>query len=239
MARMAVNVMRLSVVAAAMAFVCGAAQRPPGTASRADDRPARRSGSAGETAAARLRAQWKMGDLRLTREAVEEAAFAPDIKKAAIAAVDWFVARQESLLKDVEASPEREAEVRKSRAALEAKYRQRMAMIYDDPALLAELSRRLKALNKELDAIAESADRMFEKLEAAELTPEQREKIKPIVRQASDEIKRTVAASARGSVKDDDVRDEVVSKYREARRKVHQHLTPAQKARLARRTAED
>jgi len=214
-----------------------------GAAGSGEKAPARKPPPQEKTAAAdvarKLRAQWKLGDLNLTREAIEEASFAPDIKKAAIAAVDWFVARQEALLKDVEREPAREAEARASRAELEAKYRQRMAMIYDDPEMMAELSRRLKALNRELETLADSADRMFEKLEAAGLTPEQREKLKPVVRQASEEIKRTVAKSASGSPNDDQVRDEAVAKYREARKKVQQHLTPAQRARLARKMAED
>jgi hypothetical protein len=190
-------------------------------------------------AAKQLRAEWKIGDLKLTREAVDDASFAPDIKASAIAAVDWFLQQQEDLLAEVERSPQAEAKARKARPQLEAQFKRKMAAIYDDEKLMAELGRRLRALDKELDDMATSADRMFAKLDSVGLTAAQREKIRPVVQEANAKLKRVVEKSPTRSTKDQTTRDEIVKHYKEARAKVRQHLTPEQREKLAKKNAEE
>ncbi len=185
--------------------------------------------------AKQLRADWKMGDLKMTREAVDDATFAPTIKQAAIDAIEWFTDQQEQLITSVQQTPATEAKARAAQSKLQAQYKQKMAIVYDDPKLSAELASRLKALHKELDTMADSADKMFAKLDAVGLTAAQKKKLKPVVQSASDDIKKTVAKSTTGTTADHDV----VTKYAAARKKVQQELTPAQREALKKKLAED
>lgn len=188
--------------------------------------------------AAELRAEWKVGELKLTREAIDDGAFPPDIKASAMAAVDWFLGQQEKLIGTADNSAG-EARARKAHPKLEAQFRQRMSGIYDDPQLMAELQRRLKALNKEMDRLAKGADALFADMEAVGLTPAQKAKLKPVVEQASSEVKSTVGKSASKSTKDPKARDEVVGTYNAARKKIKQELTPEQREKLAKKLAEE
>src|SRR5688500_12998616 len=75
---------------------------------------------------AQLRAEWRVGDLKLTREAVEDAKYPANIKSSAIKACDWFLTKQEGLIDQAVENPAEEAKVRKSRSTLEAQFQQKM-----------------------------------------------------------------------------------------------------------------
>jgi hypothetical protein len=241
-------VKHLRVMALVMAGVLaggtslGAAAKKPAAAkpvAKAAAKPAAKAAAKDADPAAELRAEWKLGELKLTREAVEDGNFPPDIQEAAIAAVDWFLDQQEGLISKAGNSAADETRARKAQPKLEAQFRQRMAGIYDNPELMAELGRRLKALNKEMDKLAKGADALFADMESVGLTPAQKAKLKPVVASASDDVKKTVAKSASKSTKDPKGREEVVAKYKAARKKINQELTPAQREKLAKKLAEE
>ena len=232
------------VVAGGMSL--GAAAKKPAAAKPAAKAPAKPAAKPAAKAAAKdadpaaeLRAEWKLGELKLTREAVEDGNFPPDIQGAAIAAVDWFLGQQEGLIAKAGESAADEARARKAQPKLDAQFRQRMAGIYDNPELMAELGRRLKALNKEMDKLAKGADELFADMESVGLTPAQKAKLKPVVASASDDVKKSVAKSASKSTKDPKGREEVVAKYKAARKKINQELTPEQREKLAKKLAEE
>lgn len=241
-------VKHLRVMALVMAGVLaggmslGAAVKKPAAAkptAKSPAKPAAKAAAKDADTAAELRAEWKLGELKLTREAVEDGNFPPDIQGAATAAVDWFLDQQEGLIAKAGDSAAEEARARKAQPKLEAQFRQRMAGIYENPQLMAELTRRIKALNKEMDKLAKGADALFADMESVGLTPAQRAKLKPVVASASDDVKKTVAKSASKSTKDPKGRDEVVAKYKAARKKINQELTPEQREKLAKKLAEE
>ena len=173
-----------------------------------------------------------MGDLKLTREAVDDAAFPPDIKQAALNAVEWFINQQEGLLSQVDRAPEAAGDARKQRAALEGEFNRKMSVVYSDPKLQAELVKRLQALDREMEEMARSADRILSKLDAIGVTPEQKAKIAPAVKEGNERLKRVAAKSSTGSTKDSRVREEAVTNYKEIRQKVKQTLTKEQQEKL-------
>lgn len=187
----------------------------------------------------RLRTEWKLSELKLQREAVDDATFAPDIKKSAIAAVDLFVQQQEGLIAQAEKSPQAEAKVRQTRQQLETQFKQKMSAIYDNPKLMAELGKRMKALEKEMEELSDSADKAFARLDTLNLTPEQAARIRPVVKDANARLKQAVAKAPSKSPKDQAVREDAVKEYRTARAKVRQALTPQQRAKLAQKLAEE
>src|SRR5687768_849310 len=149
----------------------------------------------GKAVAKELRAEWELGDLKLTREAVDDASFKPPVKSAAVEALETFIAEQEQLIDQVEQSPESEAKARKQRAKMEAAFVQRMAVVNDNPQLKRELAMSVKAVNKEMDEMADSAGKLFSRLEQVGLTPEQKQKLKPVVEDANQKVKTAVEKS--------------------------------------------
>jgi hypothetical protein len=185
-----------------------------------------------QSTARSLRAEWELADLKLTREAVDDTTFKPAVKSKAAEALETFIAQQEQLVAQVEQSPEAEAKARKQRAKMHAAFMQRMAVVYDDPKLKQELTTCVRAINREMDEMAESAGKLFSRLEQVGLTAEQKQKLKPVVEEGNKKVREAVEKSKTKSTKDQAVREEVVDKFKESRRKVKQHLTPEQRSKL-------
>ena len=74
----------------------------------------------GKAAAARLRADWDMGELSMMKLVVEDAQIDPKLKASLGDSVTKFTQQQEDLLAQVEADPSTEAAVQKKRAKLYA-----------------------------------------------------------------------------------------------------------------------
>jgi hypothetical protein len=188
---------------------------------------------------AQLRQEWKMGDLKLTHEAIDDASYPPDIRQSAIDAVDWFLAQQESLLADVDSKPENAAKARQARPNLQATFQQKMAVIYTNPQFKAELDRRMAALDKEMDDMADGANKLFAKLDASGITPQQKAELKPLIASASKQLKTVKDKADTGSTKDAKVREEAVQKFRQAKAAIKQKLTAEQKEKLKKKQVED
>lgn len=195
--------------------------------------------SAPKSSSTDLRAQWGIGDLKLRRQAVDDGNFPADIKQSAVSAVDWFLDQQESLIASVDKNPKSEASAQKSRAALEQQFNQKMQVITSNPQFLAEMNTRLKALDKEMDEMAASADKIFASLDAAGVTPQQKAKLQPVIKQANAKLKAVAAKSASRSVKDKKVRDEAATAFRAVHAQLKQNLTPAQRDKLSKKLAAD
>src|SRR5688572_8719902 len=204
----------------------------PVSAQKAERKPKEAKSTTTASAAKSLRTEWELADLKLTREAVDDTTFKPDVKSKAAEALETFITQQEQLVTQVELSPETEAKARKQRAKLQATFMQRMAVIYDDPRLKQELTTCVRAINREMDDMAESAGKLFSRLEQVGLTPEQKQKLKPVVEEGSKQVRQAIEKSRTKSTKDQAVREEVVDKFKESRKKVKQHLTPEQRAKL-------
>lgn len=200
--------------------------------------PKQAKGKPAKSVAKELRAEWELGDLKLEREAVDDTSFKPAVKSKAVEALETFIAAQEQLIRQVEQSPETEAKARKQRAKMHAAFMQRMAVVYDDPRLKRELAASVKAVNREMDEMAESAGKLFGRLEQVGLTAEQRQKLKPVVEDANQKVRTAVEKSASKSTKDRAAREDVVEQFKESRKKVKQHLTPEQREKLKQKLAE-
>jgi hypothetical protein len=179
---------------------------------------------------AALRGEWKIPDLKLTREAIDDSSFPPDIRQSAIEAVDWFLSEQEKLITDAGKQTDGVAKARQARAPLQKQFEQKMAVITSNPAYKAELEKRLAALEKEMDDLAAGASKLFADLDAAGLTPQQKARLQPTVDQAGQKLK-TAKATA-GTLKDEAVREDAVDRLQEARQAVKQQLTPEQRAKM-------
>ncbi|MGA2498668.1 MAG: hypothetical protein ABSH20_13060 [Tepidisphaeraceae bacterium] len=188
---------------------------------------------------AQLRQEWKMGDLKLTHEAIDDATYPPDIRQSAIDAVDWFLGQQESLLADVDSKPENAAKARQARLNLDAQFQQKMAVIYKNPQFKAELDRRLAALDKEMDDMAAGAQKLFAKLDASGITARQKADLKPLIASAAKQLKTVKDSSDTGSTKDAKVREDAVQKFRQAKAAIKQKLTADQKEKLKKKEVED
>ena len=186
-----------------------------------------------------LRAEWDLGDLKLEREAVDDTSFNPDVKSKAVEALETFIDQQEQLIRQVEQSPEAEQKARKQRAKMHAAFVQRMAVVYDDPQLKRELQASVKAVNKEMDEMADSAGKLFARLDQVGLTPEQEQKLRPVVEEGNRKVRAAVEKSKSKSTKDRENREEVVEKFKESRKKLKQHLTPEQREKLKQTLAAD
>ena len=208
------------------------AAKPPKPAAKPDAAPA-------APASVQLRQEWKMGDLKLTHEAVEDATYPPDIRKSAIDAVDWFLSQQESLLADVDSKPGNIAKARQARPNIEAQFQQKMAVIYGNPQFKAELDRRMAALDKEMDDMADGAQKLFAKLDASGISAKQKADLKPLITSASKQLKTVKDKADTGSTKDIKVREEAVQKFRQAKAAIKQQLTPEQKEKLRKKQVED
>jgi uncharacterized protein YajQ (UPF0234 family) len=204
----------------------------------AADTPVKKKPS-GKAAAARLRADWDMGELRMMRLVVDDAQFAPELKAKLGDAIDKFAQQQEDLLDQVEADPSTEAAVQKRRAKLHAAYMEKMQVVYKNDDLKKDIAKRMKALDKEIDAIAASAETLMAKLAAVGVTKEQQDRIAPVIKDANKKVKAEVDKSETRSAKDKKNRDKVVASYKEARRKLRQELTPEQREKLTKKLAEE
>src|SRR6185436_7621731 len=140
----------------------------------AADTPVKKKPS-GKAAAARLRAEWDVGELRMMRLVVDDAQVSPELKVKLGDTVDKFAQQQEELLDQVEADPSTEAAVQKRRAKLYAAYMDKM-----------------QAVDKEIDSIYASAETLMSKLDAVGVTPEQKAKIAPVVKEANKKVKAEV-----------------------------------------------
>jgi hypothetical protein len=204
----------------------------PVMAQKAERKPKEAKAASTQSAAKSLRAEWELGDLKLIREAVDDTTFKPDVKSKAAEAIETFIAQQEQLVSQVEQAPETEAKARKQRARMHAAFMQRMAVVYDDPRLKQELTTCVRAINKEMDEMAESAGKLFSRLEQVGLTAEQKQKLRPVVEEGNKKVREAVEKSKSKSTRDQTVREQVVDKFKESRRNVKQHLTPEQRAKL-------
>jgi len=193
----------------------------------------------GKAAANRLRADWDMGELRMMRLVVEDAQFDPKLKASLGDTIDKFAQQQEDLLDQVEADPTTEPAVSRKRAKLYAAYMDKMQVVYKDPALKQDIARRMKALDKEIDAIAASAETLMAKLDAIGVTPEQKARIAPVAKEANKKVKAEVDKSETRSTKDKKNKDKVVASYKEVRKKLRQELTPEQREKLTKKFAEE
>jgi hypothetical protein len=193
----------------------------------------------GKAAANRLRAEWDMGELRMMRLVVDDAQFAPELKASLGDSVDRFVQQQEALLDQVEADPSTEAAAQKKRAKLYAAYMEKMSVVYKDPAVKTDIARRMKALDKEIDSIYASAEKLMSSLDAVGVTAEQKARIAPVAKEANRKVRAEVDKSETRSTKDKKNKDKVVASYKEIRKKLRQELTPEQREKLTRKLAEE
>ena len=193
----------------------------------------------GKAAANRLRAEWDMGELRMMRLVVDDAQFAPELKTKLGDSIDKFAQQQEDLLDQVEADPTTEAAVQKKRAKLHAAYMEKMQAVYKNDDVKKDIAKRMKALDKEIDAIAASAETLMAKLAAVGVTKEQQDRIAPVIKDANKKVKAEVDKSETRSAKDKKNRDKVVASYKEARKKLRQELTPEQREKLTKKLAEE
>ena len=204
----------------------------------AADAPVKKKAS-GKAAAQRLRAEWDMGELRMMRLVVEDAQVSPELKAKLGDSVDKFADQQEEMLAQVEADPSTEAAVQKKRTKLFAAYMDKMQAVYKDPAVKQDIAKRMKALDKEIDAIAASAETLMAKLAAVGVTKEQQDRIAPVAREANRKVKTEVDKSETRSTKDKKNKDKVVASYKEIRKRLRQELTPEQREKLTKKLAEE
>jgi hypothetical protein len=201
--------------------------------------PVKKKPADGKAAAARLRAEWDMGELRMMRLVVDDAQFAPELKTSLGNSIDKFAQQQEDLLDQVAADPSTEDAARKKRAKLNAAFLEKMQVVYQNDDVKKDIAKRMKALDKEIDAIAMSAENLMAKLDAVGVTKEQKDRIAPALRDANRKVKAEVDKSETRSPKDKKNRDKVVASYKEARKKLRQELTPEQREKLTKKLAEE
>src|SRR5438045_810347 len=193
----------------------------------------------GKAAAARLRADWDMGELSMMKLVVEDAQFDPQLKVSLGDSITKFTQQQEDLLAQVEADPSTEAAVQKRRTKLYAAYMDKMQVVYKSPELKKDIAHRMKALDKEIDAIAASAETLMAKLDAVGVSKEQKDRIAPVIKDANKKVKAEVDKTETRSAKDKKNRDKIVASYKEARKKLRQELTPEQREKLNKKLAEE
>ena len=193
----------------------------------------------GKAAAARLRADWDMGELSMMKLVVEDAQFDPKLKASLGDTITKFTQQQEDLLAQVEADSGTEAAVQKKRTKLYAAYMDKMQVVFKSPELKKDIANRMKALDKEIDAIAASAETLMAKLDAVGVTKEQKDRIAPVIKDANKKVKAEVDKTETRSAKDKKNRDKIVASYKEARKKLRQELTPEQREKLNKKLAEE
>jgi uncharacterized protein YajQ (UPF0234 family) len=227
----------LAMVAVLVGFVGSPAEAAKKLKPEAEAPP--KTKPSGKAAANRLRADWDIGELRMMRLVVDDAQFAPELKANLGNAIDKFAQQQEDLLDQVEADPTTEAAVQKRRAKLHAAYMEKMQVVYKNDDVKKDIAKRMKALDKEIDAIAASAETLMAKLAAVGVTKEQQDRIAPVIKDANKKVKAEVDKSETRSAKDKKNRDKVVASYKEARKKLRQELTPEQREKLTKKLAEE
>src|SRR5207249_10646518 len=100
-----------------------------------------------------------------------------------------------------------------------------------NPSMQKEIARRMKAMNKEIDTLATSADALFAKLDEIGVSKEQKEKLRPALKDAAAKVKTEVDQSDSNSVTDKKVRDPAYTHVKDAHRKLRETLTPEQRER--------
>src|ERR1051325_7505717 len=122
---------------------------------------AKAAAPSGKAVAASLRAEWDVGELQMMRVAIDDVQYAPELKKSFSDAIDKFAQQQDALLAQVEADPSYEASARKKRTNQNAAFQEKMAAAYANPDFKKDMTRRMKALDKEIDAVAASAEKLM------------------------------------------------------------------------------
>src|SRR4051794_33063600 len=193
----------------------------------------------GKAIAKNLRAEWDMGELKMMSVVIDDSTYAPDLKKSFSDAIDKFTQQQEDLLAQVEADANFEATARKKRVNQNAAFQEKMQAAYANPEFKKDMARRMKALDREIDAIAASAEKLMATIDSVGVTPEQKAKIAPVVKEANRKVKAEIDKSDTKSAKDKKSRDKIVASYKDARKKLRQELTPEQREKLTKKLAEE
>jgi hypothetical protein len=191
----------------------------------------------GASIAAKLREEWDVGTTRMFRLAVDDSKFSPELRKTLADASDKFADEQESLLTQVEKDPSFESTARSRRAEAEVEFTKTLNTAYKDPAVQKEMARRMKAMEKEIEQVATGADALLASLDEVGATKEQKAKLKPILAQASAEVKGEVDRSDSKSPRDRKAKAKVVKAYKNARKALSETLTEEQKEKLTKKMA--
>ena len=211
------------------------------TAFAAKPKPAKSAAapSAGQSAADRLRAEWDLGYYRMMKLVADDATFDPALKQSLGDAADKFVGQQEDLLTQVTKDPKFEPQAQKQRAGLLSAFNARMQDVTANPAFQKEIARRMKAMNKEIDTLAASAEALFAKLDEVGVTKEQKDKLRPALKDAAAKVKTEIDQSDSKSVSDKKFRDRAVTHVKDAHRKLRETLTADQREKLLKKLAEE
>src|SRR3989440_12132011 len=102
----------LAIVAVVVGCICLSAEAAKKLKPEAE---APKTKPSGKAAAARLRADWDMGELSMMKLVVEDAQFDPQLKASLGDTITKFTQQQEDLLAQVEADPSTEAAAQKRR----------------------------------------------------------------------------------------------------------------------------
>ncbi len=230
-------VIMVAVVLGLSAFTAEAAKEKKGKTNA--DVIAAKKAADGKAAAAKLRADWDMGELKMMRVVLDDSQYSPELKTSFANAIDKFTDQQEDLLAKVEADADYEAAARKKRANANAAFQEKMAAAYANPDFKKDMARRMKALDKEIDAIAMSAEKLMAALDSVGVSKEQKDRIAPVVKEANKKVKAEVEKSETKSAKDKKSRDKIVASYKDARKKLRQELTPEQREKLTKKLADE
>ena len=212
-------VMILAVVLGISALSAGAAKEKKGK-TNADVAAPKKPPMDGKKVAAKLREEWDIGDLKMMRVVIDDSQYSPELKTSFANAIDKFSDQQEDLLDKVEADASFEAAARKKRANANAAFQEKMQAAYANPEFKKDMARRMKALDKEIDAIAASAEKLMAALDSVGVSKEQKDRIAPVVKEANKKVKAEVDKSETKSAKDKKSRDKIVASYKEARKKM-------------------
>jgi hypothetical protein len=191
----------------------------------------------GRRIAKTLRGEWNLGELEMMRVVLEDAQYSADLKSNCTAALDQFTRQQEELLAQVEADGSLEGMARKRRATYYSAYMEKMQALYANPEFKADMAARMKALDKEIDTIYASAEKLMAALDSVGVTAEQKARIAPVVKDANRKVKAEVDKSETRSTRDRKHKDKIVASYKEARKRLRQELTPEQREKLNKKLA--
>jgi hypothetical protein len=191
----------------------------------------------GKAVAAKLRAEWDVGNTRMMRLVVDEAKFSPELKASLGKSIDKFLDQQDALLNQVEKDPSYEPTARTKWASLNADFLKTMDGVYKDEAVKKEFTRRLRAMDKEIDDIAAGADQLFKSLDSVGLSKDQREKLKPVLQDANTKVKGEVDKSETRTARDRKARDKIVKQYKDAHKAIRATLTDDQQEKLTKKLA--
>lgn len=204
----------------------------------ADAKPKKKkSKSDGASVAARLREEWDVGTTRMFRLAVDDSKFSPELKQTLGDAADRFADEQEALLVQVEKDPSFAPTARSRRAEAEVEFTKVVNAAYKDPAVQKEMARRMKAMEREIEQVASGADALLASLDEVGATKAQKEKLRPILKEAGAQVKGEVDKSDTKSPKDRKAKARVVKAYKNARKALSETLTEEQKEKWTKKMA--